>query len=224
MRRTILTALLLPLLLTACDGAPVALQAPPPIDEALHAPAVTPGMIRMTFPDPDPGVPAYARFGLPTNQLLHDGEWLAIPMLRDPACIPADFNLLNFFDPPGEGGPGAFACPLKLHGWYMIEADAPLGTFPSIVHSSGDAVPFWFVRWSEFQPLLAGGEVNIGDLAALPSLVRGTADRFAETLHPRLENHRVVVDAQGHLEDGGRFRFHLTHIGDRIVTIRIRFR
>jgi hypothetical protein len=182
------------------------------------------GMVRVTFPDPDPGVPAYARLGIAFNQILSDGEWLAVPMLRDPACIPAEFDLLGFFDPPGPGGPGAFACTLNLHGWYLTEADAPQGTFPLRVHSSGDAVPFWFVRWAEFEPLLASGTVRIGELAALPSLVRGSATRFEEVLHPRPDEHRVVIDARGRLENGQPFRFHLTSVGDRIVAIRISFR
>jgi len=183
--------------------------------------ARTTGMVRVTFPDPDPGVPAYARLGLAMNQVLHDGEWLAIPMLRAPDCIPADFDLLGFFDFPGPDGPGAFACPLQLRGWFMIEAAAPQGTFPRIVHASGDAVPFWFVRWEEFQPLLTTGSVTIADLELLPSLVRGVAHRFEEMLQPRPEEHRVTINARGRLETGADFRFHLTHIDDRIVTIRI---
>jgi hypothetical protein len=215
------TLLLAVVACTSPSGHPAATA---PDDEIVTSAVPDRGMVRVTFPDPDPGVPAYARLGLPMNQVLHDGEWLAVPMLRDPACIPADFNLLGFFDPPGPAGPGAFACTLKLRGWYMIEADATPGTFPRIVHASGDAVPFWFVRWSEFEPLLAGGVVRIGDLAALPSLVRGTATRFEEMLQPRVEQHRVAIDASGRLEDGRPFRFHLTHVGDRIVTIRIGFR
>jgi hypothetical protein len=209
------------LIAAACSPAPtVALDqsAPDLLSEARAT-----GMVRVTFPDPDPGVPAYARLGLLANQVLHDGEWLAVPMLRDPACIPADFNLLRFFHFPGPDGPGAFACPLRLGGWFMIEADAPQGTFPRIVHASGNAVPFWFVRWQEFQPLLATGTVTIEDLEGLPSLVRGVAERFEETLQPRPEQHRVMINARGRLETGGGFRFHLTHIDDRIVTIRIDF-
>jgi hypothetical protein len=215
-----------PLLLLAAACTPATDHPAAPVPEAaLAASAAGDGrMVRVTFPDPDPGVPSYARVGLAMNQVLHDGEWLAVPMLRDPACIPAEFNLLGFFDPPGPGGPGAFVCPLNLSGWFMIEADAPQGSIPRVVHASGSAVPFWFVRWSEFEPLLAGGVVRIGDLAALPSLVRGTATRFEEMLQPRFERHRVAIDASGRLEDGRAFRFHVTHVGDRIVAIRISFR
>lgn len=47
--------------------------------------------------------PFYARvsrdssLGL-SQEIHHDDQWAAIPFYRDPACIPADFNLLQMVD------------------------------------------------------------------------------------------------------------------------------
>jgi hypothetical protein len=181
-------------------------------------------MTRLTFPDQDPGVPVYARATPIGNQLYTDDGWLAIPFYRQPACIPADFDLLSFYHFPGPGGPGAFGCPLLVTGALMIEAGAPLGTFPKIAISRGDAVPVWFVRRAEFDAAAADGMVTMGELAALPSLVRGTATSFEETLRPRAGDHLVVIDAQGRLEDGRRFTLHVTNVEGRPAVVRIAFR
>jgi hypothetical protein len=50
--------------------------------------------------------PFYARFG--TNGTFSDGDRTVIIFYRPPGCIPADFNMIDFFDLPDESGPGAF--------------------------------------------------------------------------------------------------------------------
>lgn len=181
------------------------------------------GMVKRHFPADDPGVPIYMRLTTTLNQIFRDGDWVVIPIYRDPAAIPPSFNLLTYFDPPGPSGPGAFAAPLRITGHYMIEADAPLGTFPKIVISRGDAVPIWFVRWDALAAAMADGTLTVGDLAGLAPL-RGTATRFTETLRPRMSEHHVVIDAAGTLADGRRFTVHVTHVGDRSRSVRIAFR
>lgn len=225
--RSRLAPALLSLALTACSGCsnsqePTASPADIPAADALVAAASAAGMVRVTFPDPDPGIPLYARVGPPLNQFFHDGTWLAIPFYRDPARIPGSFNLLDYFDFPGPGGPGAFAAPLTLSGFYMIENGAPLGTFPKVVVSSGSRVPIWFVRWSDWQAAAADGTVTMPELAALP-LRRGTATQFQETLRPRQDEHLVVINARGTLEDGRSFDFHVTHQLDQQRAIKIQF-
>jgi hypothetical protein len=157
----------------------------------------------------------YVRTGNLLNQFFVSDGWLVLPFYRDPSCVRADFNLLNLFDVPA-----AFGCALTVEGFYMIEKDALPGTFPMIVQSTGGAVPFWFVRWTDFQTAAADGVVTIGELQSLNPLV-GTADKFNETLRPRMDNHLIQINASGYLEDGRSFSFHLTHVGDQTKAINL---
>jgi len=104
------------------------------------------GNKQVHFPEEDPGAPINMRAGNSLNQFFVADGWLVLPFYRNPACVRADFNLLDIFDVPA-----AFSCPLTVNGFYMIEKDAELGTFPIIAQSTGSAVPFWFVRWTAFQ-------------------------------------------------------------------------
>jgi hypothetical protein len=185
---------------------------------SLEAEAAAAGLVVRSIPAEDPGPPFYARVGL---QLLHQGDLLAIPLYRDPACIPHDFNLLEMFDFPGPTSPGAFACPLTLTGKLMIEPEATLGTFPRRVVLLGDAVRFWFVPLEAFEAAAQDGVVTFPELAAL-SPMEGTATRYHEDLHPRDGDHRIHIDAEGRMDDGRRFRFHAAHIDDELRSIRIR--
>jgi hypothetical protein len=217
-------ALALALGVSACQGSRVA---DPPMEDLIDSEALirseqAAGMVRVTFPDPDPGIPAYARAFPGLDQFFRDGEWLAIPFYRSPEAIPADFNLLDFFHFPGPNGPGAFGTPLLTEGFYFVEAGAPQGTFPTLSISTGDAVPFWFVKWVDYQAAMSDGIVTIGEVRAMSPL-RGTARQFAETLKPRPESHLVVISARGRLADGRSFDFHVTHIGDVTRAVRIRF-
>ena len=66
-----------------------------------------PGVLALVHIDADGQVPFYAR--APRDGLIHDGEWVVVVFYRPASCIPADFNLLDFFDFPGATGPGAIA-------------------------------------------------------------------------------------------------------------------
>jgi hypothetical protein len=171
------------------------------------------GNMQVYFPKDDPGAPFYARSGPLLNQFFISNGWLVIPFFRDLSCIRPDFNFLNVFDVPA-----AFSCALTVNGFYIIEADAPIGTFPLIVQSTGTAVPFWFVRWDAFSQIAEDGVVTIEDRKALNPLT-GTADKFKETLRPRMESHHVQINASGVLEDGRSFNFHVTHVGDETKNI-----
>lgn len=214
MHRPAPAALILALLLTACgDTEPTASQEPTPN-------LAKGGLVPKSIPDEDPGPPFYARVGA---QILSDGDWVAIPFYRPPACVPADFNLLLFYHFPGPGGPGAFACPINVTGTLLIEPDAPLGTFPRQVNMRGDNVPVWFVPQAVFMAAASDGVLTVAELEGLSPL-KGTATRFHEMLQPRDENHKIVITSGGELEDGRRFTFNLTHLGTEIVSIRIMFR
>lgn len=214
MHRPAPAALILSLLLTACgDTEPTGSQEPTPS-------LAKGGFVVKSIPDEDPGPPFYARVGA---QILTDGNWVAIPFYRPPACVPADFNLLEFYHFPGPGGWGAFLCPLTVTGMLLIEPDAPLGTFPRQVNMRGDNVPVWFAPHAAFMAAADDGVMTMAELEALNPL-KGIATRFHEMLHPRDENHRIVITSGGLLDDGRNFTFNLTHLGTEIVSIRIMFR
>ena len=221
--RPLLKTFGLALLLGACSDAQIVDPlSDVPDNASLIRAAEVAGAVRVTFPQPDPGLPAYARAFPGLNQFFHNGEWLAIPFYRAPVAIPADFNLMTFFHFPGPTGPGAFATPILIKGFYLIESDAPRGTFPKLVIATGDSVPVWFVRWSVYQTAMSDGVVTIGDVIAMNPL-RGIATTFNETVKPRIPDHLVVITASGKLADGRTFDFHVTHVGDVSRALRINF-
>ena len=69
------------------------------------------------------------------------------------------------------------------------------------------AVPVWFVAAPELEAAMADGVVTIGELAALPSLLRGTATSYAELLYPSQTNAAPLIQfmATGALDDGSPF-------------------
>ncbi|MFW6202082.1 MAG: hypothetical protein ACOC8B_05860 [Gemmatimonadota bacterium] len=207
--------------LLACRGEPGGVTAAEHDAAALDlSPNRVAGLRTVEFPDEDPGPPFYARVTTIMNQIFQDGEYVAIPFYRRPDCVPAGFDLLQAFDPPGPDGPGAFGCPLTVEGRFLIEFDAPPGTFPVRVVTSGPT-PIWFVPWSDFQAATADGDLTMAELLAMEPL-RGRADEFHEMLAPRLEEHHVVIASRGGLEDGRGFRFAVNHRGDSTASITIR--
>lgn len=177
---------------------------------------------KVTFPNPDPGMPMYARLLMQLNQVYHTSEWAVIPFYRSPDQIPADFNLLNGFDFPGPSGPGAFGVPLLVSGFYLIEPNAPLGTFPRLSVIKSDGVPVWIVSWAALEAAIADQQLTISELAALAPM-KGVGS-YSETLRPRIGQHLVVFDAKGVLEDGRRYDVHFTHVEAVTTASRIRIR
>lgn len=195
-----------------------------------HSAAAGDGLTRTTFPSAEePGAPYYARIDPEPPYIHDDGEWAAIVFYRDPGCVPADFNLLFFFDPPN-----AFACPLTIHGALLWEG-APQSGAPKIALSSGNgAVPVWFVPVGAIQQAMQDGVLTIGELAGLDGRLVGYADQFNEVLHPHPlppvlgggghPNPKTLISAQGQLEDGRSFSLNVTEIQGEIRAIQIRFR
>jgi hypothetical protein len=126
-----------------------------------------------------------------------------IPFYRPPSCVPSGFNLLNFFDP------GAFACtPPTMDGFEIWEHGPGIDPVPLVWQLDGlGAVPVWFVSWPELRTAMADGELKIGELEGLQSLLRGTAASYKQTA--RNEGMLSVVvfqmTARGVLEDGRAF-------------------
>lgn len=187
--------------------------------------------VRLTIPSQDPGPPFYVSIGRPPGgQIFQDGEWAAIPFLRETGCVPADSNLLDGFDPR------AFGCGLAVHG-FAIYKNGPFPADPVPVYAMlmGDgAVLIWFVRWSELRAAIADDELTIGELASLPSLLIGSASFFEYVnqigvLRPQGEgNGKIEIVSSGTMNDGHDFQFSVREMGvDQISTlrhIRIEFR
>lgn len=193
-------------------------------DVTAAAQADSEGLTRRAIPSEDPGPPFYTRTTTILDQLFHTEDWIAIPFYRDPSCVPDDFNILEHFDFPGPDAPGAFACPLVVNGFLLIEPDAPQGTFPRQVVLRGDQVPVWFVPWTVFESEMADGVVTMAELQAMP-VMKGTARRFHETLKPRAADHIIVINSTGTLDEDGRdFQFSVMHRQDQTQSIKIRFR
>ncbi len=165
---------------------------------------------------------------MPNFDVPNNSRWAAIVFYRDPACVPQDFNLGQFFDPPSDAGPGAYACPLLVEGHEIWDTVPRPGLSPIYVRTRNAVpnLPVWFVAWDELRPILDSGQVFIGDIASLPSLIRGSAYWYEEALYPNgaADIPGITLRSEGTLEDGGRFwlRWHFTDKGvEDQVTIRL---
>jgi len=178
----------------------------------------------------DDVVPAYARMAAGpvtggVEEVFHTEEWAVIPFYRPPGCVPASFNLLDFFDIPG-----AFFCGPQTVQTATIWRNGPgIDDAPIMAKSRGlGEMPVWFVRWPELEAAIADGELTIGDLEGLPSLLVGTASFYTETLHPSqaAQVPLTVFVARGTLEEGGSFQAQATRSGGagRLTHVRIAFR
>jgi hypothetical protein len=161
-------------------------------------PGAAPAQVRV---DPQP-LPYYARIVTGT------GEWTPVIFYRPADCIPENFNLLSFFDPPR-----AFACePMTVDGFAIWATGPGLDPAPDHARLRGlGAVPIWFVRTEDYLAAGEDGVLMIGELEALDPLM-GRARLFGQTLHPfpPVENAVLVVTATGALDDGRSFRLHIT--------------
>ncbi len=108
--------------------------------------------VRQAIPDEQAGPPFYAR--IDAHGVIHTEEWAAIPFYRDPSCVPADFNLLDFFD-----APRAFSCALTVEGFVLWKNGPPPVDFAptqSVLRDDGP-VPVWLVSWPELEAAVADG-------------------------------------------------------------------
>jgi len=170
-----------------------------------------PGALANQRMDNDGQVPFYARFG--RDELFTDGQHAVIFFYRPPECIPADFNMLDFFDFPGAG-PGAFACnPPTTDGFEIWENGPETDAAPihAVLHGLG-SVPVWFVSLDELEDTMADDVVTVAELEALPSLQTGTASRYNEVLKPTqaAKNPMIAINASGKLDGGERFGVHIS--------------
>jgi hypothetical protein len=181
---------------------------------------------RFLVPQQDPGGPFYARieYGL----IHHTDEWAAVAFYRERGCVPAAFNLLNFFDLTEAfpaGPPRPFLCPLTVHGFVVYEDMAP-GAPPIQSKLQGNgAVTVIFVPWEALEAATSDNELFLPELLALPH-VTGIATFFEETLHPAGGARQVMLElnAFGLLEDGRSFDYQVTEVKGDLVHVRIVFK
>jgi len=169
------------------------------------------------------GVPAYARIETVDGHVFahNDGTWAAITFYRPPACVPADFNLLEFFD-----FQRAFGCTLTVEG-FEIWRNGPwagdAGPIQTVSFGLGE-VPVWFVTVSDLQDKVDDGVLTVAELEACASLRQGVASYFKETLHPAgvARQTKLEIVARGALPGGGTFFFQVeeTHFQQKHVVIR----
>jgi len=217
----------LPLMIAACELAPVGPAVPGAEETVMLSQGVGAGLVRTTWPsENDPGMPFYARIG--EDQILNVDGWVVVAFYRDPDCIPLGFNLLDFFD-----APAAFGCPHTVKGSTLWHG-APFSGAPKIIQADGTgAVPYWFIPVEEVLEAMEDGVLTVGELAALPGRLEGHATHFTEMLHPHPNppflgggGHSVpklIQNAQGRLTDGSRFQYHITTVDGGGGTIRLRF-
>ena len=167
-------------------------------------------------------VPFYAR--LERQGVLHDDDWAVIVFYRPPECIPANFNLLDFFDW------AAFGCtPPTTDGFMIFEHGPEVDPAPMLAELHGQgAVPVWFVRWTELQAAIADDSLTIGELAGLGSRLAGSASFYHEILHPfgGSQHGKIEFNATGTLADGRAFQVEALGHDDagRALRVRIVFR
>ena len=188
---------------------------------------VVPSVLAAVRIDSEGQVPFYAR--VPRSDIIHNDEWAVIVFYRPASCIPADFNLLDFFDYPTATGPGAFGCNPPTTDSKEFWRNGPgIDPAPILAKFRGlGAVPIWFVDWSELEAAVADDVLTIGELEALPSLRQGSADYYRETLRPGESTSTrpsgIQLIARGELTDGSRFRAWVTIVEDGPYRVRVRF-
>lgn len=188
---------------------------------------VVPTVLAAERIDSDGQVPFYAR--VPRGDIIHNDEWAVIVFYRPASCIPADFNLLDFFDYPNATGPGAFGCNPPTTDSLEFWRNGPGIDFaPVVARFRGlGAVPIWFVGWPELEAAVADDMLTLGELEALPSLRQGSADFYRETLRPgespSTRPAGIQFTARGELTDDSRFLARVSIVEDGMNRVRVRF-
>jgi hypothetical protein len=172
------------------------------------APGAAPAQVRVESQQ----LPFYARIVTGAGE-----EWTAAYFYRPVDCIPEDFNLLRFFDPPRVFGCG----PMTVEGFAIWETGP--GLDPAPIHSRYrglDAVPIWFLPTEDYLAATEDAVLTIGELEALDPLM-GHARLFSQIQHPSPPAHNdlLLVNATGTLQDGRSFRLHWTHQATKALDV-----
>ena len=176
--------------------------------------------VRVEFPAQIPGPPSYSI--IERGFIPHTDDWAAVPFVRQPACVPLNFNLLDFADltPAFPGGPPrSILCDLTVEGHAIFKnGPPPVDVAPIQTHLQGlGAVPIWFVNTAELATALQDDILTIAELMSLPSLRIGSATFFEMTRVTGLlkgpGNGKIQLNATGTLLGGGSFEFRIREMG-----------
>jgi hypothetical protein len=177
--------------------------------------------VRVEFPAQIPGPPSYSI--IERGFIPHTDDWAALPFVRQPGCVPLNFNLLDSADltPAFPGGPPRFVlCDLTVEGHAIFEnGPPPIDIAPIQAHMQGlGAVPIWFVNTAELATALQDDILTIGELMSLPSLRIGSATFFELTQQPGplrkgFGSGKIQLNATGTLLGGGSFEFRMREMG-----------
>ena len=178
--------------------------------------------VTLEYPAEDPGPPFYAL--LERTFVPHSDEWAPIIFVRDPECVPADFDLLDQLDVPAS-----FGCGLNVQGHVTYKNGPPpvdLAPWQVVMNDAGP-VPIWFVPWTGLQAAIADGELTIGELSGIAGLRVGTATQFQLTQQPGpmrpqgIGNGKIELTARGSLSNGTSFSIEIREMGvDQVSTLR----
>jgi hypothetical protein len=150
---------------------------------------ISTSFVVLNVPDESPGAPSYADFG--RDFIPADGTQVAIVFMRDPACIPPDFNLLDMWDIPA-----AFECPFLLGGqdlWHEPLVDIPFKCV--YVLENDGSVPVYFVDLAELNSEIADDQLTLGELETFSSLKVGQATYVKNDI---LNSNAPDSDGKGH--------------------------
>jgi hypothetical protein len=184
-----------------------------------------PSSTRQSSPEPrfvitpaDP--PFYARVERP-YVAPHNDDIAAIIFYRSPGCVPPQFNLLDFFDVPA-----AFGCAMesKGHEWRFGDASPFSAPYLSVMLQDGP-VPIWFVKTSELLAAASDDVLTITEIAALPSLITGSANHWSEWLEPYPTRSPSITrqSATGTIAGGQRFAMDYEERDFAILRFDVRF-
>jgi hypothetical protein len=136
-------------------------------------------------------------------------EWMAFIFYRNPVFVPDNFNLLDFYDIPA-----AFGVPLTVEGFAIFKNPNDLSPLQAEMKGLG-AVPIWFISREDYAAAKGDGVLTMPDLEFIPSLIKGSADFYTETLLS--ERHPAIllknIEASGMLEDGSKFSLKIIWAG-----------
>jgi hypothetical protein len=177
--------------------------------------------VRVEFPAQIPGPPGYSI--IERGFIPHTDDWAAVPFVRQTACVPLNFNLLDFADlaPAFPGGPPrSLLCDLTVEGHAIFKnGPPPVDIAPIQTHMQGlGTVAIWFVSTEELATALQDDILTIAELTSLPSLRIGSAAFFELTQQPGplrkgFGTGKIELNATGTLIGGGSFEFRMREMG-----------
>jgi hypothetical protein len=154
------------------------------------------------------GPPVYMRLETTGEYGFEDGGLFCIPVYRNLAGIPEDFNLLEVLDPDRDR---ARAVELLVDGFVITHGGPP--KLQHYENSSDKLMPILFVPTTDLQAAAADGEIYIDELCELVVAI-GIADMYTEQVYTGWQ-HTIVIT--GVLLNGTSFIANYAHGAATVV-------